>query len=379
MRIQNEGAGKSSWWVINPEAKPGKSSRRRAGSMEQSKNLEKKRGRVKKKLDQIRGGSTGALDVAGLLSPNGHDSSDMFDSSPAATTGGASLGFVGLSPGEFRPRSDSNLSNYSVGSHHRMSPQLDDFEEWGAPASVQQGVGGQTGVDVSYPELVDSLSHSMNLSGGNLESTAGHYLSRDILRPPPYSNGPNNFLSESPAPGQIRRQASPQDLCLGGRESTASYHQTTPTLSPRRTTPLKSSPQHQFAPSPIKTEPPSYQELYPGGRTGSNPMLRDVLQKANVYQQTAAMQSNRLINGVGGAGAGNLVYYNHQGHNGGIHALGFHSNGASNGHGQLPLELSDIRYDNHFTSDIQCDIDQVIRHELNVAGKLDFTSDFGNI
>lgn len=53
MRIPNEGAGKSSWWVINPEAKPGKSSRRRAGSME-TKTLEKKRGRAKKKVDQLR-------------------------------------------------------------------------------------------------------------------------------------------------------------------------------------------------------------------------------------------------------------------------------------------------------------------------------------
>lgn len=34
MRIQNEGAGKSSWWVINPEAKSGRNPRRRAATME---------------------------------------------------------------------------------------------------------------------------------------------------------------------------------------------------------------------------------------------------------------------------------------------------------------------------------------------------------
>ena len=49
MRVQNEGTGKSSWWMINPDAKPGKSARRRATSMETSK-YEKKRGRVKKKV-----------------------------------------------------------------------------------------------------------------------------------------------------------------------------------------------------------------------------------------------------------------------------------------------------------------------------------------
>lgn len=36
MRVQNEGAGKSSWWVINPEAKPGRNPRRRAATLEAS-------------------------------------------------------------------------------------------------------------------------------------------------------------------------------------------------------------------------------------------------------------------------------------------------------------------------------------------------------
>ncbi|CAG9818216.1 unnamed protein product [Phaedon cochleariae] len=55
MRVQNEGTGKSSWWIINPDAKPGKSVRRRAASMETSK-FEKKRGRAKKKVEMMRNG-----------------------------------------------------------------------------------------------------------------------------------------------------------------------------------------------------------------------------------------------------------------------------------------------------------------------------------
>ena len=51
VRVQNEGTGKSSWWMINPDAKPGKSSRRRASSMDTTNNkFERKRGRVKKKV-----------------------------------------------------------------------------------------------------------------------------------------------------------------------------------------------------------------------------------------------------------------------------------------------------------------------------------------
>lgn len=55
MRVQNEGTGKSSWWMLNPDAKPGKSVRRRAASMETSK-FEKRRGRVKKRVEQMRNG-----------------------------------------------------------------------------------------------------------------------------------------------------------------------------------------------------------------------------------------------------------------------------------------------------------------------------------
>lgn len=51
VRVQNEGTGKSSWWMINPDAKPGKSSRRRASSMDTTNSkFERKRGRVKKKV-----------------------------------------------------------------------------------------------------------------------------------------------------------------------------------------------------------------------------------------------------------------------------------------------------------------------------------------
>lgn len=53
MRVQNEGTGKSSWWMLNPDAKPGKSVRRRAASMETSK-YEKRRGRARKRVEAIR-------------------------------------------------------------------------------------------------------------------------------------------------------------------------------------------------------------------------------------------------------------------------------------------------------------------------------------
>ena len=48
VRVQNEGNGKSSWWMLNPDAKGGKTSRRRSGSLDSAPKTERKRGRSKK-------------------------------------------------------------------------------------------------------------------------------------------------------------------------------------------------------------------------------------------------------------------------------------------------------------------------------------------
>ena len=54
VRVQNEGTGKSSWWMLNPEGgKSGKSPRRRAASMDNNSKFAKSRGRAaKKKVNQ---------------------------------------------------------------------------------------------------------------------------------------------------------------------------------------------------------------------------------------------------------------------------------------------------------------------------------------
>lgn len=97
MRVQNEGTGKSSWWMINPDAKPGKAARRRATSMETQK-YEKKRGRVKKKVEALR--NSGATPSPSSSVSEGQD---LFPDSPVHH------GFQ-LSP-DFRPRASSNASS----------------------------------------------------------------------------------------------------------------------------------------------------------------------------------------------------------------------------------------------------------------------------
>ncbi|KAI4502009.1 hypothetical protein M0802_002691 [Mischocyttarus mexicanus] len=108
MRVQNEGTGKSSWWMINHDAKPGKSPRRRATSMETSK-FEKRRGRVKKKVEALR---NGVLQADAIPSPSSSvsESLDLFSDSSLHPSG------YQLSP-DLRPRTSSNAS-----SSGRLSP-----------------------------------------------------------------------------------------------------------------------------------------------------------------------------------------------------------------------------------------------------------------
>ncbi|XP_018318458.1 forkhead box protein O isoform X2 [Agrilus planipennis] len=97
MRVQNEGTGKSSWWIINPDAKPGKSVRRRAASMETSK-FEKRRGRIKRKVDALR---NGVPDGTSSPSSSVSEGLDLFPDSPIHS--------FQLSP-DFRPRAPSSTS-----------------------------------------------------------------------------------------------------------------------------------------------------------------------------------------------------------------------------------------------------------------------------
>ncbi|KAG7469108.1 hypothetical protein MATL_G00125360 [Megalops atlanticus] len=61
IRVQNEGTGKSSWWMLNPEGgKAGKAPRRRAVSMDNSAKYLKSKGRVSRKKAAGRLGALGA-------------------------------------------------------------------------------------------------------------------------------------------------------------------------------------------------------------------------------------------------------------------------------------------------------------------------------
>ncbi|XP_077360850.1 forkhead box protein O1-A-like [Festucalex cinctus] len=84
VRIQNEGTGKSSWWMLNPEGtKNGKSPRRRAASMDSNSKFTKSRGRATKKKMALQDGAEAGASSPGsqysnwLGSPSSHSNEDF--------------------------------------------------------------------------------------------------------------------------------------------------------------------------------------------------------------------------------------------------------------------------------------------------------------
>ncbi|XP_034829879.1 forkhead box protein O isoform X1 [Maniola hyperantus] len=161
MRVQNEGTGKSSWWMINPDAKPGKSVRRRASSMETSKS-EKRRGRIKKKPDALRNGVT--ADATPSPSSSISESIDMFPDSPIHSS------ILQLSP-DFRQRTSSNAS--SCGRLSPIQSLMPSQPDWASEYTPAGDYAPSTEYSqTEYPNTQDdvlagTLADSMKLQGGD--------------------------------------------------------------------------------------------------------------------------------------------------------------------------------------------------------------------
>ncbi|KAL5283913.1 FOXO3.2 family protein [Megaselia abdita] len=152
MRVQNEGTGKSSWWMLNPDAKPGKSVRRRAASMETSK-MEKRRGRAKKRVEALRSAGINTLnDQTPSPSSSVSEGLDVFPDSPPNLS---NPGGFQLSP-DFRQRASSNASSCG-----RLSPIPAIVEpDWAFPTSQQNDYENTT-ITPAQASALDQLAGSL--------------------------------------------------------------------------------------------------------------------------------------------------------------------------------------------------------------------------
>ncbi|KAK6304753.1 hypothetical protein J4Q44_G00253390 [Coregonus suidteri] len=173
MRVQNEGTGKSSWWMVNPEGgKGGKAPRRRAVSMDNSNKLIKgARGRAAKKkaalgLQAVQDGSSESLSLSSSLSKwtgsptsRSSDELDTWTDFRSRTNSNASTVSGRLSPILANPELDEALDDDSISP---LSPML-----YSSPSSVSPSTG---------PLGLADIALTMNLNDGLPDHLMGDLL-----------------------------------------------------------------------------------------------------------------------------------------------------------------------------------------------------------
>lgn len=344
MRVQNEGTGKSSWWMINPDAKPGKSVRRRAASMETSK-FEKRRGRVKKKVEIIRNG--GLPDTTPSPSSSVSESLDVFPDSPIHS------GNFQLSP-DFRPRASSNTSSCG-----RLSPipsVVGVEPDWStAPGQFNNSnySPDMSGNNYSPDQLAGNLEQGMKLQNA---TAADAYLG--------YMNGQQSAQQQQPPPPP--QYSASYDQFSGCRADMNALHATSPyglTQCPiHRITSCSCMQQQQIkveSMSPGTGMSPSYPHSEPSPDPINSPYLisRTNLPRPPSTSPPLSTQANVATVSVA----------NNQGQP------------PSTMMGQLmgALNSSTILDDLNINVEslqggFDCNVEELIKHELNMEGSLDF-------
>ncbi|MGH0155268.1 UNVERIFIED_CONTAM: hypothetical protein FKN15_028760 [Acipenser sinensis] len=241
IRVQNEGTGKSSWWMLNPEGgKSGKSPRRRAASMDNNSKFAKSRGRAAKKKVAHQAGQDGGADSPGSQyskwpgSPNSH-SNDDFDT---WTT--------------FRPRTSSNASTLSG----RLSPFMPEQDDLGDPdvhsLVYSTASSKMTSTLPSLSEMAGSMSHHNPenimedlLDNLNLLSPKSSQVSASSTQ-----SSPSSMMQPSPgypsysSPNTASLGAQPQDYrkCLYSQSGMNSQSSPSSMMQPSPGYPSYSSP-----------------------------------------------------------------------------------------------------------------------------------------
>ncbi|XP_048831323.1 forkhead box protein O3a [Brienomyrus brachyistius] len=165
IRVQNEGAGKSSWWMVNAEGgKGGKAPRRRAMSMDNCNKYTKSRGRATKKKVAMLAAREGSVESPpGLAQWSGSPTSRSSDELDVWM--------------DFRSRTSSNASTASGRlSPILANPELDQLPDDDMPLSPML-YSSPSGVSPSFskaspselPYLAD-LAGTMNLNEGLSDS-----------------------------------------------------------------------------------------------------------------------------------------------------------------------------------------------------------------
>lgn len=193
VRIQNEGTGKSSWWMLNPEGgKNGKSPRRRAASMDNNSKLSKSRGRATKKKMALQEGVEGGAGSPGsqysqnwLGSPNSHSNED-FEAWSSFRSRASS------DPSTVRERHSpfpSEQDDLGESDGHMMYPGVAGTKITSTLPSLSEVAGsmGQHGPENVMESLLDNLN-LLSPKPPQLGSDSPHSQNAVMLQSGPYSS-----------------------------------------------------------------------------------------------------------------------------------------------------------------------------------------------
>uniref|UniRef100_A0A8C3M8Q1 Uncharacterized protein n=2 Tax=Thraupidae TaxID=400783 RepID=A0A8C3M8Q1_GEOPR len=423
VRVQNEGTGKSSWWMINPDGgKGGKAPRRRAVSMDNSNKYTKSRGRAAKKK--------AALQTAQETS---EDSPSQLSKWPGSPTSRSSDELDAWT--DFRSRTNSNASTISG----RLSPilastELDDVQDddaplspmlYSSPSSLSPSVNKPCTVEL--PRLTD-MAGTMNLNDGLTDNLMDDLLDNITLPP----------SQQSPTGGIMQRSSSFPYGSKGSGLGSPSSSFNNAVFGPSSLNSLRQSPMQTIQENKQATfssishyNNQTLQDLLTSDAlshsdvmmTQSDPLMSQAStavsaqnSRRNIMLRNDPMMSFAAQSSQGGLVNQNLSHHQHQSHNSSLSGSRALSNSISNiglsdssslgstkhqqspvnqsmqtlsdplsgsslysssvnlpvmGHEKFPSDLDlDI-----FNGSLECDMESIIRSELMDADGLDFNFD----
>ena len=409
IRVQNEGTGKSSWWMLNPEGgKSGKSPRRRAASMDNNSKFAKSRGRAAKKKASLQSGQEGAGDSPGSQFPKwpaspGSHSNDDFDSWST-----------------FRPRTSSNASTISG----RLSPIMTEQDDLGdgdvhsmvyPPSAAKMASTLPSLSEISNPENMENLLDNLNLLSSPTSLTVSTQSSAGTMmqQTPCYSFAPPNTSLNSASPnyqkytyGQSSMSPLPQMPMQTLQDSKSSYGGMSQYCAPGLLKELltSDSPPHNDIMTPVDPGvaqtnsrvlgqnvlmgPNSVMPAY-GGQASHNKMMTP-----SSHTHPGHAQSTSAVNGRALPHAVNTMPHTSGmnrlapvktalqvplAHPMQMNALGGYSSVSScNGYGRMGVlhqEKLPSDLDGMFIERLDCDMESIIRNDLMDGDTLDFNFD----
>ncbi|KAM9354399.1 forkhead box protein O3a [Pholidichthys leucotaenia] len=388
VKVQNEGTGKSSWWMVNPEGgKGGKAPRRRAVSMDNSKYIKGARGRANKKKASLQAAQDGSSESSSSLSKwTGSPTSRSSDELDAWT--------------DFRSRTNSNASTLSG----RLSPilanlELDEVPDDDSPLSPMLYSSPSSMSPSTGPTGLSDLAGTMNLNDGLSDNLMDDLLDNISLT-----------ASQQPPPGEEDNGASSQGTvftftCSGSSlGSPSGSYGPNPLFSPPSITSLRQSPMqtiqenkqttfsctshfgdHQTLQDLLSLDSPSHSNVM---LTQSDPLMSQAstaIALQNSHRNAMLLRKDHMLvnhtsagqaqsSSVPGWQAGLSTSDNDAGH---PDAKQPHlKSPCKNASMQLSSGLSGQDFDlDIFNSSLDCDMDAIIRNELMDADCLDLGFD----